>query len=160
VEAATWFTREVWPSVVGAMPEARLQLVGREPAPEVQALAGPTVQVTGTVPDLDPWYARTRVCVAPLLAGGGSRLKILEALAAGRPLVATTIGAEGLEDLVGRGVLVEDDPTAMARAVVDLLGDADRATELGLAGADAVRADHSWSAAVRPLLDRLPAGDR
>ena len=64
------------------------------------------------------WYAATRVAVAPLLAGGGSRLKILEALAAARPLVATTVGAEGLEDLVGRGVVVADAPADLAREVV------------------------------------------
>jgi glycosyltransferase involved in cell wall biosynthesis len=95
------------------------------------------------------------VCVAPLLAGGGSRLKILEALAAGRPVVATTIGAEGLEDLVGRGVLVEDDPDRMAQALAELLADPERAAELGRAGVAAVAADHSWAAAVRPLFAAL-----
>ncbi len=158
VEAATWFCRSVWPRVVAALPEARLQLVGRNPTDEVRALAGPTVHVTGTVPDLEPWYARTRVALAPLLAGGGSRLKILESLAAGRPLVATTIGAEGLEDLIGRGVVVEDDPARMAQAVVDLLADAGASAELGRRGAQAVAQDHSWAAAVRPLLAELTRG--
>jgi glycosyltransferase involved in cell wall biosynthesis len=110
------------------------------------------------VPDLEPWYARTRVALAPLLAGGGSRLKILEALAAARPVVATTIGVEGLEDLVGRGVVVADEPAAMADAVVDLLRDPARSAALGEAGAKAVATDHSWRAAVRPLLAELAAG--
>ena len=154
-QAAAWFCREVWPAVVAALPEARLQLVGRNPTEEVQALAGPTVVVTGTVPDLDPWYARTRLSVAPLLAGGGSRLKILESLAAARPVVATSIGAEGLEDLIGRGVVVADDPARMAAVLVDMLGDAAGSAELGRQGADAVAADHSWAAAVRPLLAEL-----
>ncbi|RBY87383.1 glycosyltransferase [Blastococcus sp. TF02A-26] len=158
VQAATWFTERVWPLVVDRLPDARLQLVGRNPTAEVRALAGPTVRVTGSVPDLDPWYARTRVSVAPLLAGGGSRLKILESLAAGRPVVATTIGAEGLEDLVGRGVLVEDAPERMAAALVDLLTDRRTAEALGRRGAEAVAADHSWTAAVRPLLDELTPG--
>ena len=156
IDAAVWFAQEVWPRVVAAVPESRLQLVGRNPAAAVTALAGPTVEVTGTVPDLTPWYARTRVAVAPLLAGGGSRLKILEALAAARPVVATTIGAEGLEDLIGRGVVVADDPAEMADAVVGLLQDADRAARLGSDGACAVADDHSWHAAVRPLLEELP----
>lgn len=156
VDAAQWFCRRVWPHVTAALPTARLQLVGRNPAPEVRALAGPTVQVTGSVPDLTPWYARTRVAVAPLQAGGGSRLKILEALAAARPVVATTIGAEGLEDLVGRGVVVQDDPQHMAAVIVELLQDSERCAELGGQGAAAVAADHSWPAAVRPLLARLP----
>ncbi len=161
VQAATWFTERVWPRVVDRLPAARLQLVGRNPSAEVRALAGPSVEVTGSVPDLDPWYARTRVSVAPLLAGGGSRLKILESLAAGRPVVATTIGVEGLEDLIGRGVVVADEPEAMADALVDLLVDATASAELGRRGAEAVAADHSWAAAVRPLLAELPpaAGD-
>ncbi len=157
VDAAVWFCRTVWPLVTARMPEARLQLVGRNPAPAVQQLAGPSVQVTGTVPDLAPWYGRTRVCVAPLLAGGGSRLKILEALAAGRPVVATTIGAEGLEDLVGRGVVVADEPERMAEEVVALLGDRERSADLGRRGVAAVAEDHSWTAAVRPLLGALSA---
>ncbi|MGY1740264.1 MULTISPECIES: glycosyltransferase [unclassified Blastococcus] len=156
VDAAVWFVREVWPGVVSEVPAARLQLVGRNPADAVRALAGPTVEVTGTVPDLTPWYARTRVAVAPLLAGGGSRLKILEALAAGRPVVATAIGAEGLEDLVGRGVLVADDPAEMASTLVRLLSDAEGSAALGRVGAGAVAEDHSWDAAVRPLLDAIP----
>lgn len=158
VDAATWFTREVWPRVVAEVPGSHLQLVGRDPAARVRELSGPTVEVTGTVDDLTPWYARTRVCLAPLLAGGGSRLKILEALAAGRPVVATTIGAEGLEDLIGRGVVAEDDPRRMAAAVVALLRDPDRSTALGAMGAEAVARDHSWEAAVRPLLTALSAG--
>ena len=158
VQAAVWFCTEVWPRVVAELPDARLQLVGRNPSDEVRALAGPTVEVTGTVPDLDPWYARTRVALAPLLAGGGSRLKILEALAAARPVVSTSIGVEGLEDLVGRGVVVADDPAAMARAVTELLTDPARSAELGRQGAAAVDADHSWRAAVQPLLAQLPGG--
>ena len=156
VDAATWFAEEVWPHVLGAVPAAHLQLVGREPAERVRRLAGPHIEVTGTVDDLAPWYARTRVCLAPLLAGGGSRLKILEALAAGRPVVATRIGAEGLEDLIGRGVVVEDDPRRMASVVADLLNDPARAGELGRLGAKAVASDHSWEAALRPLLAALP----
>jgi glycosyltransferase involved in cell wall biosynthesis len=157
VDAAVWFARSVWPLVTARLPGAHLQLVGRNPARAVRDLAGPDVEVTGTVADLAPWYERTRVAVAPLLAGGGSRLKILEALAAGRPVVATTIGAEGLEDLVGRGVVVADEPAAMADALVELLSDGGRSDELGRTGAEAVATDHTWSAAVRPLLAALSA---
>ncbi|WP_369132384.1 glycosyltransferase [Modestobacter sp. I12A-02662] len=157
VDAATWFTKEVWPRVTARVPGAHLQLVGRDPAERVRRLAGPDVEVTGTVDDLAPWYAKTRVCLAPLLAGGGSRLKILEALAAGRPVVATRIGVEGLEDLIGRGVVAEDDPERMAAAVAELLSDPERAAALGREGAAAVAADHSWDAAVRPLLSALAA---
>jgi glycosyltransferase involved in cell wall biosynthesis len=158
LEAATWFCRTVWPHVTARVPAARLQLVGRDPSDGIRALAGPSVEVTGTVDDLEPWYQRTRVSVAPLLTGGGSRLKILESLAAGRPVVATAIGAEGLEDLVGRGVVVEDDPERMATALAELLTDEEGSARMGRLGAAAVETDHSWDAAVRPLLAELAAG--
>jgi glycosyltransferase involved in cell wall biosynthesis len=153
VDAAVWFVREVWPLVTDRLGDARLSLVGREPAPEVRALAGPGVTVTGTVPDVQPYLQRASVAVAPLRAGGGTRLKILEALGAGRPVVATTVGAEGLEDLVGHGVLIADEPAAMASAVADLLQDPDRAEALGQQGCAAVRARYSWDATLAPLLD-------
>jgi glycosyltransferase involved in cell wall biosynthesis len=157
VDAAVWLCSEVWPLVVADMPEATLQLVGRDPAPEVREFASDNVIVTGTVAELDPWYEKTLVTVAPLLAGGGSRLKIMEALAAGRPLVATSIGAEGLEDLVGRGVVVADTPRAMANEILSLLRDPAESHRLGTLGAAAVATDHSWEAAVAPLIAKLSA---
>jgi polysaccharide biosynthesis protein PslH len=159
VDAAVWFAHDVWPLVTAEMPAARLQLVGRNPAPLVRALAqtDSSISVTGTVDDLRPYYARTRVALAPLLAGGGSRLKILEALSYARPIVATTVGAEGLEDLVGRGVVVADDPAGIARCVAELLGSPERANQLGQLGAGAVRVAHGWDAATRPLTDHLTA---
>lgn len=155
VDAATWFCRHIWPSVIREMPEARLLLVGRNPSEDVRRLAGPTVMVTGTVPDVEPYYAQTRVAVAPLRSGGGSRLKILEALAAARPVVATTVGAEGLEDLIGRGVTVADEPEAIAAAITARLRDPALVAAEGKAGATAVAEDHSWAAATRPLMDLL-----
>jgi polysaccharide biosynthesis protein PslH len=158
VAAATWFAEQVWPHVARELPEARLQLVGRNPSERVRDLAqDPSVCVSGTVPDITPWYASSSVCVAPLLAGGGSRLKILEALALGRPVVATRIGVEGLEDLIGRGVIVADDPIAMAAEVVALLKDPARTRALGLAGARAVATSHTWSATLEPLIAAIRA---
>jgi glycosyltransferase involved in cell wall biosynthesis len=155
IDAAVWFRTQVWPLVLAEVPEAELLLVGRNPTNAVRALEGPSVQVTGTVPELDPYYARTRVAIAPLRSGGGSRLKILEALAAGRPVVATTIGAEGLEDLIGRGVVIADEPVAMAMEICRLLRDEGQSQELGLRGEEAVRTDHSWQAAINPLWSAL-----
>jgi polysaccharide biosynthesis protein PslH len=155
VDAAVWFAEEVWPHVVAERSDARLVLVGRNPAPAVRALAGPSVEVTGTVAELEPYYAQTSLAVAPLLAGGGSRLKILEALAHARPVVATTIGAEGLEDLIGRGVTVADDPQEMAASILEILSNPELGASMGAAGVEAVRADHSWGAATRPLTDLL-----
>ena len=115
VDAAVWLGREIWPKVLARVPHAHLLLVGQDPAPSVLALAGEHVEVTGTVADVTPYLARSRVVVAPLRAGGGTRLKILEALDAGRPVVATSVGCEGMEDLVGRGVIVAEPPSASPR---------------------------------------------
>jgi glycosyltransferase involved in cell wall biosynthesis len=157
VDAALWFGREVWPVVTRRLPEARFLLVGRDPAPSVQGLASESVEVSGTVADIRPYLAQTRVAVAPLRSGGGTRLKILEALDAGRPVVATSVAVDGLEDLIGEGVVVADDALRMADVLCDLLGDPDRAGALGRAGHDAVAARHSWDASFAPLLAAVGA---
>jgi glycosyltransferase involved in cell wall biosynthesis len=156
-DAAVWIADEVWPLVRARVPGARLLLVGRDPTPAVRARAGTDVEVTGTVDDVRPFLARARVALAPLRAGGGSRVKILEALDGGRPVVATSIGAEGLGDLVGRGVVLADEPGAMADALVGLLVDRDRAEGLGRAGREAVAARHSWEGTLAPY-KRLLSG--
>jgi polysaccharide biosynthesis protein PslH len=155
VDAAVWLARDIWPTVRARVPRARLLLVGKDPAPAVLALAGDTIEVTGTVEDVRPYLAQARVLVAPLRAGGGTRLKIMEALDVGRPLVATSVGCEGMEDLIGRGVVVADTASALAEAIADLLLDPAYAAALGRAGHDAVAADHTWDAALTPLLQAV-----
>ena len=155
VDAALWLGREIWPLVLARVPRARLLLVGRDPAPSVLALAGDNVQVTGTVPEVTPFLAESRVVVAPLRAGGGTRLKIMEALDVGRPVVATSVGCEGVEDLVGRGVVVADTEAALAEAIASLLLDPTRASALGQAGHDAVLSEHTWDRALAPLLQAV-----
>ena len=155
VDAAVWLGREIWPEVLTRVPEARLLLVGKDPAPAVRALADEHIEVTGTVADVSPFLARSRVVVAPLRAGGGTRLKIMEALDVGRPVVATSVGCEGMEDLVGRGVVVADTAPALAEAIADLLRDPSGAAALGRAGHDAVVADHTWDTALAPLMEAV-----
>lgn len=157
IDAALWLGRDIWPLVLARVPDARLMLVGRDPAPSVQALAGANVQVTGTVPDVLPYLAQSRVVVAPLRAGGGTRLKIMEALDLGRPVVATSVGCEGIEDLVGRGVVVADTAIGLADAIAGLLLDPARASACGQAGHDAVSAEHTWDRAIAPLLQAVRA---
>jgi glycosyltransferase involved in cell wall biosynthesis len=157
IDAALWLGRDIWPLVLAQVPRARLLLVGRDPPPSVLALDGDNVQVTGTVPDVTPYLAESRVVVAPLRAGGGTRLKIMEALDTGRPVVATSVGCEGIEDLVGRGVLVADDASGLADAVAGLLLDPARASVLGRTGHDAVAAEHTWDRALAPLLEAVQA---
>jgi polysaccharide biosynthesis protein PslH len=155
VDAALWLGREIWPEVLARVPHARLLLVGKDPAPAVRALAGENVEVTGTVADVTPYLARARVVVAPLRAGGGTRLQILEALDLGRPVVATSVGCEGMEDLAGRGVVVADTVGALAEAIGGLLLDPARASSLGRSGHDAVAAGHTWDVALAPLLQAV-----
>lgn len=157
IDAALWLGRDIWPLVLAQVPEARLLLVGRDPAPSVVALAGENLEVTGTVADVTPYLAQSRVVVAPLRAGGGTRLKIMEALDVGRPVVATSVGCEGTEDLVGRGVVVADTAAGLADAIAGLLLDPARASALGRAGHDAVSADHTWDRALAPLLQAVRA---
>lgn len=155
VDAAVWFGEDVWPEVHRRTPDARLLLVGRDPSASVRALASSSVEVSGTVSDVRPYLAKARVAVAPLRSGGGTRLKILEALDGGRPVVATSVAVDGLEDLIGEGVVVADDPESMIEAVSGLLNDPDRASALGRAGHEAVAARHTWDVALAPLLQSV-----
>jgi glycosyltransferase involved in cell wall biosynthesis len=163
-DAAVWLVEEVWPLVRTRQPGARLLLVGRSPGPRVQRLAAADIIVTGTVPDPRPYLAQARVTVAPLLSGGGTRLKVLESLDAGRPVVATPIGAEGLEDLVGEGVTVTTTASAMADSIVAYLAEPHRATRDGTRGSRAVTERYAWDIVLEPLMDRIRAaaavGDR
>jgi glycosyltransferase involved in cell wall biosynthesis len=118
-------------------------------------LASSSVEVSGTVSDVLPYLAQARVAVAPLRSGGGTRLKILEALDAGRPVVATSVAVDGLEDLIGRGVVVADDAATMADALTTVLDDPDGTSALGRVGHDAVVTSHSWDAALAPLLEAV-----
>jgi glycosyltransferase involved in cell wall biosynthesis len=160
VDGALWLGRKVWPLVRAVRPEARLLLVGRQPAPAVRDLAGPDVEVTGTVPDVQPFLARARCTVAPLSAGGGSRLKILESLAAGRPVVSTRVAAEGLDDVVAHGIVIADDPRSFADAIIALLDDANLAERVGKDGHNRVAKHYTWDKTLAPLLDAVFATNR
>jgi glycosyltransferase involved in cell wall biosynthesis len=123
VDGAVWLVREILPLLRRTRPDLQVWLVGKGPTDEVRALAGPGVHVVGEVDDLQPWYARATLAVAPLRAGGGSRLKILEAMAYGRAVVSTTIGAEGLELNDGTNVAIADDTATFAARIGALLDD-------------------------------------
>jgi glycosyltransferase involved in cell wall biosynthesis len=120
-----WFCKHVWPRVRERRPDATFQIVGRSPPPWIRALAElPGVEVTGSVPDVRPYLAAASVVVVPLLVGGGTRLKIYEAMAMARATVSTTIGAEGLPVEPGTHFLQADDPETFAADVLRLLDDA------------------------------------
>jgi glycosyltransferase involved in cell wall biosynthesis len=123
-DAARFLNDKVWPLVKLAIPHSQLWLVGRDPGPDLLVLDGRNgVTVTGTVPEVNSYLAQASVAVAPLHVGGGTRLKVLEAFAAGIPVVATTVGAEGIMAENGRDILIADNAEEFATHCVRLLTD-------------------------------------
>jgi polysaccharide biosynthesis protein PslH len=138
---------DIWPHVRGAEPRARLKIIGKKPPPEVQALAAPDIEITGFVEDLRPHLASAQVIVVPLRFGGGTRLKIVEAMAMGRAIVSTTLGAEGIDAKPERDILISDDPKQFADGIVRLIKDREFAASVGRAGRELAVARYSWRAA-------------
>jgi glycosyltransferase involved in cell wall biosynthesis len=160
VDAVVWFVRQVWPRIRAARPDARFAIAGRAPKPEVLALAGDGVEVTGEVPDVAPLFRNATIYVAPLRIGGGVRLKLLEAFAYGVPVVSTSLGAEGIDAVDGRDIAIADRPGAMADRVLALLGDAPRRAGLAAAARQLVEARYDWRTivpAVEAVYDEIAA---
>jgi glycosyltransferase involved in cell wall biosynthesis len=132
-DAAEYFVREIFPLIRRERPGTRLHIVGDSPPASVRALASDAVVVHGFVPDVRPFYRDAIVVVVPLLLGGGTRLKILEAAACGKAMVSTTLGAEGLEVRSGHDILLADLAEPFAAAVNRLQADADLRQQLELA---------------------------
>lgn len=124
-EGLRWLLREVWPRVREAVPDARLLAVGGGPPEDVQRLAAADdrVELPGRVPELEPWFERASVVVIPILSGAGIRLKVLDALASGRAIVSTTMGAEGAVVRDGEHLVLADDAPSFADAVIAKLRD-------------------------------------
>lgn len=123
IDAVTWFCRDIYPIIKAEYPKIEFWIVGKDPTPEVTSLAANGIRVTGQVDDLLPYYKDAIMCVVPLRAGGGTRLKILEAMALGRPMVSTTIGCEGIEARNGEQLFIADTPEQFARYTLELLRD-------------------------------------
>lgn len=150
VDAALWFYREVFPLVRERIPDARFIIAGYGPPEELTSLAAldPQVLVPGFVDDIDRCYKEAAVFVAPILTGGGIIVKILDALAAGRPVVTTSYGNEGIGAEHGRDLLVADDPTGFAEGVVRLLTEAEFARGLAANGREFVRKNYSLDSVI------------
>ncbi len=147
VDGALWFCSEVLPRLRAAVPEAEVQLVGRAPVAEVLALGElPGVSVHADVPSMVPYFEPARLVVVPLRIGSGTRLKALEAMASGRPLVGTTIGLEGIGIVDHEHALVADDPDSMAGAIRELLADDALCSRLASAARAHVERYFSWEA--------------
>jgi polysaccharide biosynthesis protein PslH len=153
VEAARFLCGRIWPLIRRAVPDAELCLVGCEPPADLLALDGVHgIHVAGAVADVRPYLAQAAVAVAPLLVGGGTRLKVLEAFAAGIPVVATTIGAEGIRARHGRDILIADDPAGFAQGCVDLLRNPELRAQLSDSAYELVRCEYHPSALTARVL--------
>jgi glycosyltransferase involved in cell wall biosynthesis len=146
-DAVEYLVFEILPILRGLVPHFRVIVAGRNPSAEFrQRFADiPEVSFTGTVSDMRPQIAKAAVCVVPLRIGSGTRLKILEAGAMGKPTVSTTVGAEGLELTDGSDILIADQPRAFAEAVAGLLSDPARRRSLGRAARRQVEEHYSMS---------------
>jgi len=153
IDGLTYFVQKIWPRIAEMQPKARLKIIGAQAPRSVQALVRPGVELTGFVSDLRPHLAEAAVVVVPLRLGGGTRLKIVEAMAMGKAIVSSTLGAEGIEAVPGRDLLVEDQPAAFADAVSGLLAEPSLAARIGQSARQLAVQRYAWSGAARALED-------
>jgi polysaccharide biosynthesis protein PslH len=151
VDAVLYFCKRILPQVLAVVPDARLYIVGDAPSEQIQRLADKHIIVTGYVPDLREYYARCQVFIAPLLIGGGIIVKILDALAAGRPVVCTSVACEGIETVSGRELYVADTAEKFAQRTIELLTDERSWQELAANGRALIERQFDWEHIVNDL---------
>jgi glycosyltransferase involved in cell wall biosynthesis len=154
VDGVGFFCREIWPQILAKIPQARFRIVGRNPAGAVRDLASDSIEVTGTVASIAGELKSAAVVVVPLRIGGGTRLKIYEAMAMGKAVVSTSVGAEGLDVTDGRDILLRNSPQEFAEATVLLLQDGKLRQRIGDAAA-AVAACNDWPVIAKKFGDVL-----
>lgn len=156
-DGVLWFLREVYPRIRQAAPHASFSIVGRRPSARLRRIAGqsPNVEVSGPVADVRPHLSAAEVVVVPLRAGGGTRLKIPEAMAMAKPVVSTPIGAEGLPFAPGRELCLAGEPEEFAQAVLALLAQPERREAVGAAARQVVVERHSWESVVGQMEEIL-----
>lgn len=148
IDGVDYFCRDIWPAVCSAVPAAKLCVVGRNPHTRVTKWASDSVEITGRVDSVLPYLQQAAVFVVPLRIGGGTRLKIYEAMAAGKAVVSTTVGAEGLDVHHGQDIVLADTEEDFAKAVIDLLRDAKLRKRLGVAAAR-LAVQYDWAIIAR-----------
>jgi sugar transferase (PEP-CTERM/EpsH1 system associated) len=151
VDAVTYFVRSILPRVRQVRPRVTFTIVGTAPPEEVRKLAGPQVTVTGRVADVRPYLDRASTVVVPLRMGSGTRLKVLEGLAMGKPMVSTALGCEGIAVEDGEHLLLGNDPNSFAQAVATVLEDRRLGTALGRNGRNLVEREYGWESLTRSL---------
>jgi glycosyltransferase involved in cell wall biosynthesis len=155
VDAVTWFVQKIYPLIREQRPDAQFDVVGSRPPTELLTFngTGQGINVTGYVEDPTPYQQRAAVMIVPLLAGGGMRVKILNALAEGIPVVSTTLGCEGIKVTPGHDILVGDTPEAFAAQVLQVLGDPGLGRQLAANGRRLAQEMYDYRNACRPLED-------
>ncbi len=155
LDAVMYFVKDIWPRIAARVPDATFHAVGRHP-PQVlkdAAAADPRIVVPGFVDDIRPLVGRSAVYVVPLRVGGGTRLKVLDAMAMGKAIVSTSIGCEGIDVRPGEHLVVADTPEAFADATVALLADPARRHALGRAARAQAEAKYAWGHVGEQLFD-------
>jgi glycosyltransferase involved in cell wall biosynthesis len=147
-EGIRWFVREVFPLVLKKRPNTTFTIVGRKPPPDIDAMTNERIKVTGTVPDVRPYLWGSSVSIVPLRIGGGTRLKIYEAMAASVPVISTSVGAEGLEIEDGQNIAIADDAGPFADRCVDLLNDRATCQIMARRALEIVADRYSWDSVV------------
>jgi sugar transferase (PEP-CTERM/EpsH1 system associated) len=156
VDGVVWFCEEVWPKILQKRSAARLFIVGRSPDRDVKRLAElPGVEVPGMVPDVRPWIQRAAVVVVPLRIARGVQNKILEALAMGRPVVASPVCLGGLGTVAGRDLLSASTTDEWAASLLGLFDDPERCSRLAASGRAFVEENHCWDRCLAPLAELL-----
>jgi len=154
IDGVQFFCKEIWPFILARVPDARFRIVGRDPDSRVRNLASDSVEVTGSVPSIVEHLRQAAVFVVPLRIGGGTRIKIYEAMAMGKATVSTSIGAEGLDVRDGSDILLADQPAQFASAVCALLLDGEERRRLGKSAA-ATAAKYDWSVVAERFVEAL-----
>ncbi|MFT5105480.1 MAG: glycosyltransferase involved in cell wall biosynthesis [Verrucomicrobiales bacterium] len=149
IEAVQWFVKDIFSTVKTKTPDSHLLVIGRRPPASIKAMGenDSQIEVTGTVDDVRPYLARCAFLIVPLLSGGGTRIKIMEALAAGVPVVSTSIGAEGLGLVDGEHLLIADSAEDFAAAVSRMAADPAMRKRLSAGGSALARAEYGWARA-------------
>ena len=166
IDAAIFFCKQILPVIRKRLPQVQVWIIGASPAPEVKALADENIHVTGFVEDILPYYEQAAVSIVPLRAGGGTRLKILEAMALGRPIISTQIGCEGLDVTDGEHLLVADAVQEFADKTVRLMTDNSLYSLIASNARQLVEEKYDWDEITRQQLEiyqvatNPPAGGR
>ena len=145
-DGVAYFVDKILPLIRHEIPDAAFFAVGRRPPRRIQALASGSVVVTGAVEDIRPYLGKAALCVVPLRSGSGTRIKIFEAMAMGKAVVSTPLGAEGLPVQHGENIILAEDPADFARQVVALLRDPQRRAQMGQAARQLVEQNYGWPA--------------